>query len=270
MSIGRLTKMFIVTASLLIIPISLISCGGGGDALREMMKQTPDEATSITYVDAKAMSDDSDLHGLLDKWKADNETELAFYGIERDNVEHYMKFSDITGNDSVIVTGNFDTNDLRQQLESRDFDDKDFKLVEVWESPDGLFWLAVPEGSIIGGAKETVKDVIRVIKGDASIYEDQDAFAIVDRLPEGLIVRYQEYAEGAPFNGLVAYGESLKKQSAAMIQVEMLYKFLEPEQAADVMEDVAEDVDEYYDKVKYEQDGRYVVIKAEVEIEDLL
>ena len=54
------------------------------------------------------------------------------------------------------------------------------------------------------------------------------------------------------------------------MQVKMIYKFLEPEEATAAKEDVAEAVDEYYSKVYAEQDGRYLVLKAEVEIEDLL
>ena len=271
MHISALKVAFVVVIVFSVIVLALSSCGGGvSGPLKEMMKQTPDEVISFTYSNTKEMQDNTDLHSLLDKWKAETETQLAFFGIDRDKVEHYMEFVTGTGNDSIVIKGVFDIDNLRHQLESQDFDNKDFKLIELWESPDGQYSLAIPKDTLIGGPKEIVKESIRVINGGASLYDDQDARDIVDRLPVGVVVHYQEYAEEAPYDGLIAYGESLKKQSSEMMQVKMIYKFLEPEEATAAKEDVAEAVDEYYSKVYAEQDGRYLVLKAEVEIEDLL
>ena len=267
---GSLPKALIIGLLLAAVGFGTASCGGGiGGALVDLMEQVPDEATSFVYWDAEKMEGDSDLHQLLDKWKADNEARLAGFSIRSDGVDHFSEFS-MDGTTALVVSGEFELNEIRQELENQAYDDKDYKLVEVWESPDEQDWLAVTEDSLIGGAKETVKESIRVIKGEGSLYDDQDARDIMDRLPSGLLVHFQKYVGNATHTGLVASGDSFEKKDKDTLKIKLVYKFVEPEDATSAMEDISEEVDEPYDRVHLKQDGRYVIVTAEVEIEDMI
>jgi len=268
--VGNLWKVLTIGLLLAAVSFGTASCGGDiGGALVDLMRQVPDEATSLVYWDAGKMAGDDDLWPLLGKWKADKGPRLSSFGIMSDTVEHFLEFS-ADGETLLVVRGDFELNEIREELQSLNYDDKDYKLVEVWESPNEQDWLAVTEDSLIGGAKEMVKESIRVIKGETSLYDDQDARDIMDRLPSGLLVHFQKYMGDATHAGLVASGASFEKQDEDTLKVKLVYKFVEPENATSAMEDISEEVDEYYDRVHVKQDGRFVIVTAEVEIEDLI
>ncbi len=267
-SVG-LPRLLVLSALLISLGLSGASCAGGtSGALADSMRETPADAALFDYWNVKAMQDDSDLHPLLERWKTEKEGWLDSFGIATGQVEHFFQFS-LYGNNALIVRGRLDREQTRAQLTNRNYNDKDFKRMEVWESPDGRDWLAVANGSLIAGSKDPVKESINVIKGESSLYDDPDARGITDWLPGGLLVRFQRY-NLAPYEGLVAGGESFEKKDRDTLRVKLAFMFGEPDQATAAVDDIAEEVDEDYDEVDARYDGRFVIVDAVVDMDDLL
>ena len=263
-------NLWIVIISLLLLLVLGLGLGigltrSGDNTMEGMIREVPQVATSSAYWNTKAMADDSDLHKLLDKWKSDNETWLEGFAISSDKVEYFLQFS--MNPDILIVKGDFNLNELRTELQNRGYYDKDYKHVETWESADGQDRLAIMDDSLVGGNKDGVIEVINVFKGDSSLYDDQDIKEVLDKLPGGILVYLDNYANGAPYNGLVASGESFEKKDKDTLKVNLVYKFHEPVNATNAINDIAEKVDEYFDNVDAEQDGRFVIVTAEINIE---
>lgn len=268
--LGNAPKMAIIALLLVSFGLGAVSCGKCRcGSLQDLMRETPARADSLVYWNTKAMADDGDLHQLLDKWKAGNETRLADFALRSDRANSVLEFW-ADEQRVLIIRGDFDLNEVRQELEALDYDDKDYKLVEVWESANGQDWLAMTDESIIAGAKELVKESISVIKGESPLYDDPDARDVTNRLPSGLLSHFDKYAAEPPYAGLLASGDSFEKKDRETLKVKLVYKFADPDEAAGALEGISEDVDEDYDKIDARQDGRFVIVTGEVEIEDLL
>jgi len=265
-------KKFVIGILILSLSIGAVSCScskGYSGTLVDLLKEIPEGATSIVYWNTEALTSDSELHGLLDKWKADNENQLTSYGIASNKVSHFLRFSE--NEESVLVVrGDFDLEQVKSELNQMGRDKKDWKYVDVWENTDELNWVAMPGNSIIGGPIDRVKESIEVIKkGESSLYDNQDVQDILNKLPSGILVHIQRYTGDAPHNGLIASGDSFEKKNADILKVKLVYKFNAPEEAGNALEAISNEVDELYDKVDTKQDGRFIIVTAEVETEDL-
>lgn len=250
-----------------------IACLVRGDAgaVVDLMRETPHDTDYFVYADTKAMADDSDLHGLLDIWKAQNETRLEGFGISTDTVTRFLEFPAYDIDEGVLVLrGDYERERVRAQLRNRNYNAKDWKHVEVWESADGANWLAVTEDSLIAGNRDRVRECINVIEGESSLYDDQDAREVVDRLPRGIMMSFVKYTDTGPYEGLLAYGDSYEKKDRERLKVRLVYKFGEPEDATRARETIRDDVDEGFDNVDAKQDGRFIIVTGEVRIEYFL
>ena len=284
--LGMASILALLLAAALLIPTS---CGGESGTIVGVMKQIPAGANDIVYWNVKEMEKDEDLHGMLDRWKADYEGWLDQFAVRTGDVEHFLGFSTgsaggpagnvSTGNESAgnataadssaIVKGAFDFEEIRRQLSDKEFDGGDFKGLEVWESPDGVYWVVLT-GNMVGvGPKEDIIESIRVMEGgNPSLYDDQDARDVVDRLPGGALMHFRRAGESA-LAGELAYGDSFKRKDQETLEAHIVVKFLEPEDAAAVLEIVEEEADLAYDKISAKQDGRYLRIDGEIDIVDL-
>ena len=279
--LGMASILALLLAAALLIPTS---CGGESGTIVGVMKQIPAGANDIVYWNVKEMEKDEDLHGMLDRWKADNEAWLDQFAVRTGDVEHFLGFSTgpaggpagnvstgnvSAGDASAVVKGTFDLEQMRTQLGSREYNDGDFKGLEVWESPDGVYWVVLTKDMVGGGPKEDIIESIRVMEGgDPSLYDDQDARDVVDRLPGGVLMHFRKAGE-SPLAGELAYGDSFKRKDQETLEAHIVLKFLEPEDAAAVLEIVEEEADLAYDKISAKQDGRYLRIDGEIDIEDL-
>lgn len=279
--LGMASILALLLAAALLIPTS---CGGESGTIVGVMKQIPAGANDIVYWNVREMEKDEDLHGMLDRWKADCEGWLDQFAVRTGDVEHFLGFSTgaaggpagnvstgnvSAGDASAIVEGTFDLEQMRTQLKSREYDGGDFKGLEVWESADGLYWVVLTKDMVAVGPKENIIESIRVIEGgNPALYDDQDARDVVDRLPGGVLMHFRRAGE-SPLAGEVGYGDSFKKKDQETLDAYIVLKFLEPEDAAAVLETVEEEVDLMYDRVSAKQDGRYLRIEGAVDIMDL-
>lgn len=267
----NLLKVFVAGLLLVSMLLGAVACSSNGVTgdMAKLVKDIPEGATSFVYWNTGVMAGDSELHQLLDKWKADNETQIAGFGVGSDEVEHFLTYSS-NGENVLIVMGDIDLDQVRQKLQELEYDDKDWKHIEIWESTNELDWLAMPEGSLVWGSVDRIKESIDIIEGGNSLYDNQDARDVLDKLPNGTLVHYQKYAGDVLYEGLIASGDSFEKMDKDLLKVKLVYKFSEPGDAESALDSISDEVDEDYDKVNAKQDGRFIIVTAEVEIENLM
>lgn len=165
----------------------------------------------------------------------------------------------------MLYEGDFDLDGVRNELEDRDYDDDEYKGVEVWKDYE---WVALMGNLIITGSEEAVKDCIKVIKeGEDSLADDRDAGDVMHRLPTGIWLSYSTYET---YEDLEANGYSFGKKDEDTLRMTWVLRFRDEDAAEDAMEEIEDDLAEEPDfkHVDVDQDGEFVMVTADIDIED--
>ena len=271
MKIRQLAVALLLVGAMLAAVLASASCGRsdqfGGVAL-DLLEKVPEEAVSYAYWDIQQMEDDQDLREILDAWRDVNETDLQSFAIDATKIKHAVQFSMPEGA-AIIIKGDQNRNELRADLEALHFDEQDFRHEEIWKNEDDTEWLSIMGDLIVAGDRDVVMDCIRVTKGEPSLYDNPVAQDVAKDLRTGVRVYMERHVEETPYEGLECTGISLWKKSSAELRARMLFRFQTTGDAEAVLQTLADDVDEFYDKVDAKRDGRIVTIEAEIEIDDV-
>jgi len=244
-------------------------CGGGvGGRITDMVKDVPTDTSSFTYWDLETMLAHGELQPLYEAWTAGSGKCLDPFGIPAGDVKRFLEFT-MYGNSTVVARGDIGLDSLRATLEGKSFENKDFRRVEVWQSPDGESWLAFLGETLIGGERQVVRGCIEAGQDEGSLYQDRDARDIMDRLPRGAVVRFARYQE-PPYKGLVCGGLSLQREDSEVLKATLWYKFVGSGDAASGLQRLADDLDEQWlDRVDASQHGQFVRVTGVANIEDV-
>jgi len=234
----------------------------------------PDDTESLKYVNAKALRNDADLEDLYDAWKATVDSRLEAHGVDHGDVSLFV-FGTGSGKRFTLVTGNFDMDEVRDELDDRHFERDEYRSVEVWKKEAGWGYdqdsdVALMGDLIILGNEAGVESCIKVIEaGDASWLSKADNNDVSSRLPGGLYADLEQ--AGVPslsMAGLEVFGISAKKQDGDTFKIAGVAKF-EDEDDADKAEDAIEYLmDLQYNRVDVSQEGLFLEASAELDIDD--
>jgi predicted small secreted protein len=271
MKIRHLAVALLLVGALLAAVLTSTSCGRdsqfGGVAL-DLLQRVPEEALSYSYWDIRQMEDDQNLAQILDAWGDANEADLQNFAIDATKIKHAVQFSMPEG-PAIIIKGDQNRNDLRTDLEALHFDEQDFRQEEIWKNEEDTQWLSILGDLIVAGERNVVMDCIRVAKGEPSLYDDSIVRILAEELRTGVTVYIKTHTiEETPYDGLEATGISVWKMNSSELSARMVFTFRTTGDAAAILQTLADDVDEFYDKVKAERDGRVATIEARIEIDD--
>jgi hypothetical protein len=263
--------------TLLLSVAALVGCGswndgdsdddanGGGVAI-SAMKKLPKDAGGFTFIDLAATRADDDIAELYDHAVGMIESECDALGISTDDVDR------VADGDTVkILEGSFDLDQVRQELEANGYEADRYKEIDTWEkSHADIEAVALVSESciVVGSSMDRVKDCIDVIKGNAdSLGDDKEVSEIVGRLPTALWVDVRADDSGMGFE---AYGWSAAKKDSSTVLVTHVFLF-DDEPASDVVEGIVDAYKQGYktDKVEAKQDGRFVTVTVEQDIDDM-
>jgi hypothetical protein len=266
----------IVSVVALVLLLALVGAGAGcgsngGGGATDMMKKIPEDATYFNFIDIRALRADDDLKDLYRQWEGDSNYLGDEYDIDTDDVSSWTDGGNVT-----LLAGSFGLDDVREKLDKHDYAKKDeYKGVEVWESEDGYEWVALMNNLIIIGSKEAAKDCIRVIReGEHSLQHNLDVRDVMDKLQGGITVFVSTSGSAwydEDYEGLEASSMSLTKKDKYTLQVSAVFKFVNDKDAEAAMDEIKSDMKgDKYKNVDLNQDGEYVKITAEMDIEDFL
>ncbi len=267
--------LLVVSLGVLLATMAVASAGcASSSGLTAMLARVPSDTTSLKYVNVKALRNDADLDDLYDAWKAGVDSWLRALGISHSDVNVFAHGSSADGR-FTLLTGKFDPNEVRNELDDREYDKDEYKGVEVWKREVG--WdpvldsrVALMGNLIIMGNKDGVEDCISVIKsGAASWLSKVDVNDVASRLPGGLYADLEEADLASLFiKGLEVTGVSAKKLDGDMLKIAGVAKF-EDEDDADDADDAIEDLLELqFKRVDVSQEGLFLKASAELDIDD--
>jgi len=250
----------------LVLTLVLTGCSSGGGSAAAMMEDMSWDTTQMTYLNVEALRNDPALDDLYDNWREDEGQMLNAHGIDRNSVTSIGYGSEVT-----IVAGSFDLAEVRHELDTRDYDDDEYRGIEVWRKPYGNELTALKGGLIIIGPEDPVKECIRVMEGTEDSFADrQDARDVMNKLPGGLFVHVSlsNWFTGLLLSGFESLGISAQKADEYTLRFTFVLKFDDRAYAEDAMNKVEDFVDNSYRNVEARQDGEYLIVTGEIDVED--
>jgi hypothetical protein len=277
-----MNKKIAVIVGVLVIAVVIASLGcigdiDGGGSAKEVAKILSEDAGGLMYLDIQTIRVDKDLEDLYEELEDEfKDFDIRVeYGsvcpIDIDDVNYIVEAGRIE-----IVGGKFDLEDIRDELDNRDFDEDDYKGVELWIG--GHVWsggheeaVAISKDELIIGREDEVKDCIKVMKGDrTSLYDDdEDIRDVLNKLPDGIMT----YAVSTgTYEDSRAMGFALTKVDDDTLKIKGVVKFDDEYDAEDAKRDLEDDLedDDDFDDVKVKQKGEFVEFTANIDIEYML
>ena len=268
--------LLVIILGVLLATMALASAGcASSSGLSAILAKVPSDTTSLKYVNAKALRNDADLDDLYDAWKASVDLRLEAHGVDHADVSVYA-FGTSSDKRFTLLTGKFDMDEVRGELDDRHFEEDEYRGVEVWQKEAG--WsseqdshVALMGDLIVFGNEAGVESCIKVMKaGNASWLSNADINDVSSRLPGGLYTDLEKAAGLGSLlvNGLEVTGISAKKQDSDTLKIAGVAKF-EDEDDADHAEDAIENLmDLQFEDVEVSQGGLFLEAKAQMDIDD--
>ncbi len=254
-----------ILASLALMVVS-VGCSSSGGSASAMMEKMTWDTTQLTYINVEGLRNDSALEDLYDQWREDAGQMLSTHGIDRNSVQSMGYGSEVT-----IIMGSFDLAAVRHELDTREYNDDDYRGVEVWKKPYGNELTALMDGVIIIGPEDSVEDCIRVIQGGEDSFADkQNARDVMNKLPNGLFANLSmsNWFTGLLLGGFESLGISAQKADQYTLRFTFVLKFNDRGYAEDAMNKVEDFVEGSYRNVQARQDGEYVIVTGEIDVDD--
>jgi len=239
-----------------------------------MLSKVPSDTASLKYVDVKALRNDADLDNLYDAWKAGTDSWLDALGINHTDVKT-VAYGSSADSSFTLLVAKFDADDVRSELDDREYDEDEYKGVEVWKREVGFdpvleSRVALVGNLIIVGNEDGVEGCISVMKaGAASWLSEADVNDVASRLPGGVYVDLQEpELAGILAKGLEVTGVSANKLDADTLKIAGIAKFDNEDNADDAENAIENLMDLQFDHVKVTQEGEFLEGSAELDIAD--
>jgi len=276
--------VFMLIVVLLLIPVIGCASGISGEAVDVMKKLSSDSDTFI-FIDITALQADSDLEDYFNDIGDSQDEFLESFGVRFSEVEYIALADEI-----IFLKGNFDLDEIRDELEDNNYDETKYNDVEVWEIGDIYADVDIASVALINsdlilfGSEKDVRDCIKIINGEdgsLSLYDNGDFKGVTDRLPDGIVIGCMKSGSLSDslfdldnmFNGLEALGLSGKKKDENTLNVTGVLQFEDKEAADNAMTDI-EDMQEYLESsesdlgnIKISQDGEYIKVSADIDMD---
>ena len=256
----------------IVVVIASLGCLDGGSSAKDMAKMVPEDASRFGHFDFQTMRDDKDLEEFYEKMEGDN---LDALGVDRYDINHMAVVSGEEEGDYelVILKGNFDLEDVRDELDDADFDEDEYKGIEIWKRASKLggdFAIAISGDTLIIGKKDSVKDCIKVMKGsEKSVYDDNEDFRdVIDRLPGGIITFVSPSGCRHQYEGTLRAGIVNIREDEDTLKVHVVIKFDDEDDAEDAKSELKRDLKEVIDDVVVKQNGVFLECTAKGDFED--
>ena len=267
--------LLVVSLGVLLATMAVASAGcASGSGFSAMLAKVPSDTVSLKYVNAKALRNDTDLEDLYDVWKTSVDSRLESHGVDHADVSVFV-FGTGDGKRFTLLTGKFDMDVVRGELDDRHFEEDEYRGVEVWKKEAGWGSEADSDVALMGdliilGNEEGVESCIRVIKaGDASWLSKVDNNDVSSRLPGGLYADLEKAGLTTLFiQGLEVTGISAKKQDGDTLKIAGVAKFEDEDDADDAQDAIENMMDLQFNRVDVTQEGLFLEASAELDIDD--
>ena len=277
----------LITALLLLTLIGANTgciCSRGGGNFVELMKKVPVDSTSIDYWATGRVADDEDLlNNIYTVFKDSSEAnQLKEIGVLLVNIKQSVKASGFYQGQGVVTvfSGSFNIKDVERSMEAEDYNTTPWHEVGIWtpnEDGQGYTSVALLNDTILMASEENLKPCIDTLvkEDEESLYEDSNVKAVVDKLPDGVVINVSRAnSEGSEENyeDLIAYGKSYSKESSGetvKLKLTAIYMFQDNLTAGQAVDEIEEYLgSKSFTEIKAEREGNFVRATALIYISD--
>jgi hypothetical protein len=190
--IASIISIFLV----IVIAGTSISCSLGKErAAVDMMKKLPWYTSFFNLYESTVIFNDKDFKDALGEEADLLLAEIEYLGLDISAVRSLAWTRHSKGTMIDLLEGDFNPSILKESLMKNRFDIETYEGDEIWRQRGEDAWLALfDEDTIVLGDETRVKDCLDVARGRMdSLYDNRDFRDIMERLPNGIIIRCFEY-----------------------------------------------------------------------------
>ena len=244
-----------------------------------MMKKTPYNLRSFVFADVQAMRNDPDVNAYLAEGEGPSGY-LDSYGMDLNDIDQSAVASYVQGLWIIpplqIVTGDFDLESIKDLLGSERYTEHEFAGVEIWDVQIDEYTDAVAfmDDVILIGYGEVVRNAIETEQGiKPSLYDDVDFSDVVNRLPLGISIAFQEgeFLGRQTYKSLLITGLSAVKADESTIGLTWVIKFEDVESAENALDDVRSHIEGIelprFTNIEIVQTDQFIKVNAQTGIE---
>jgi hypothetical protein len=266
-------KVFAVFSGLMVVifcSTALVTgCNSGSRVtdLTSLAKMTPEDTSSIIFIDAYKLRSDKDLDELYNDMMEGFEDEVisSEAGMDIDDID-CIAMTEFDYEQVAWISGDFDFKAIRDYYDKNDFEKDEYKGVEIWYGPENS--LAIHNNTLIAASEDAVKGCIDVIDDPKkSIYElNEDVRDVIEIIPDGLFSIISGYAFHPDAKVM---GMTFAKLNADTFKASGVFKFDIEEDAESALSDLKEEMDtDEVSNFQISQSKELVEFSAEIDIDE--
>ena len=248
--------------------------GGGNPQPTSILDLVLEDAEVVTVIDvARILDNDFFAEEIFDEYeREDLEDDM---GINPEDLSE-MVVAAWAGGEVIVMSGNFDLDYIREELEDQDSEENSYRGYEVWEDPDGKAGALLEGYIVISEATRPVENVLKnLYRGSGSLAQadaDNEMKQILDKVGSGFVVAavtgdscWVERCEGYGW----AMAEVDESEEEARVEIVLLFRNERgAEWAADDYDQVSDFLEqEGFDIEDTEADGKFVMGDGTLEFE---
>lgn len=231
---SRLRTLLLLAGSAL-LALSVAACGGGGGP-EEFMRMLSDDITRVVYSDIAAIRDDGDLRQL--RRAMESAWPFEAYYIDLRDLDYVA--TSVEGSDPILFLGGLgDLDGLRDELDDLDYDDDEYRDVEIWVNGSSQ-WEAfafLPGGNVLTADYEALKDLLRRRdRGGTSFYDDIGD--LWSSLPSGVM---RGIYDDCNYRDCDFVGWSIAKENSWDLKYTWAFEFDSDRDAERALDDIEDD-----------------------------
>ena len=245
-----------------------------------LLDQVPDGYVQVVQWDVESLLNYDGLDDLQDEF-LEAWAWVEEYGIFLDDVTKVVSANDDRSNSLWLLSGEFEWDDVRDDLDDVGFNDSEYRNVEVWEeSSRGLtVGLLEDRGLVVISSPEDdgVKDVIRALQsGEGFLFEDMDLeiTRVLSRVKVGFQMMAEEGCGEVDLRSCKGVAYSVGRElDGFSLDLEWVFLFRSDSSArsgsSDIEDYFEDEMPSEVDVEDVEQDGEFVVVRTTIDEEDL-
>ena len=265
-------KKILPMALVLVVVSATIGCADSKErVVVTMMRKMPENTSNFELRDVRTLRGDDKFEEYYNAARYDFDYGYGDYGIDFNDVDYFVESAIWQGTRYTLIGGNFDLVAVRDELDSLGYSEGEYRGVEVWQGNNES--LALMETLVILGSEEVVRNCIEVVKeGKDSLWDNQDAKDVVDRLPDGYGVMYSSPAIWAyMYEGIEADGISMETEGRNILRMTMVLMFENEDAAFDAVKELEEETESYeLERTDVNKDGKFVIATREEDIQEII
>jgi hypothetical protein len=266
----------IQTIAILLIAAVLISVNPGcswfdvDHPLTSFTQAIPEDFSNVTSLNLSLLKNDNDIDSLYYDWAEEWEDWLEPLGIDYRDIQ---RISFLGGADLVMIEGPVDRRDIRDKLDSLEYDDGKYLKQEQWSAPNETKWVALRSDFILIGNETEVKLCLDLV-GDGpgtvdSLWDDGNVQEVLKKLPNGVSTMIGLSSEMS--EAIRAWGYVWESDGGGTLALTAVYVF----DGTGRIESTRGDLEEYWEEERSHYDvdvsssGVYVKVTGKIEKSDL-